>query len=62
MPAPTPRTGQDRYMRGLRAAEEKGRAAGRNPTTTEQDCPYTRFEHKHWWTEGFRDARKETTP
>jgi ribosome modulation factor len=45
------------WVNGLWNAEAKGRAAASDPAFTERHCPYTRYEHKRSWLEGFREVR-----
>lgn len=47
------------YVKGLLNAEAKGFAAGEDANFSESDCPYTRFEHRKSWLEGFRRARQK---
>lgn len=47
----------DAYVKGLQNAVAKGRAAAEDPTIRERDCPYSRFEHRKSWLDGFRAVR-----
>jgi SWI/SNF-related matrix-associated actin-dependent regulator 1 of chromatin subfamily A len=41
------------YVNGLRAAYDKGFAAAGDPEAAEAGCPYSRWEHRKSWIDGF---------
>lgn len=47
------------FLRGIKSAEEKGRAAAEDPISDERDNPYRYFEHRICWRDGFRERRAE---
>jgi ribosome modulation factor len=50
------------YVNGLCNAEAKGMAAAEDFSITERDCPYSRYEHRMSWLEGFRHRRRQLPP